>query len=263
MKWLRLFFRTLASLALACIFAFASCAVRCLALNRGKKLEYFSRCMHFFAPILLRIMGVRFRLLDHTSRGQILSGGTLLVANHLSYKDIFILAAIRPMLFISSVELSRTFFLGQMARFGGTVFVERRSRAFLHDEIQRIASLLRQNFVLTLFPEAGTSDGHKLLPFKSALFQAAIQARAVIQPVCIRYTHLDDRPVTPATLNRVVWHRTLFPLHILKLFTHSGVRAEVHIFEAMEAVENSRKNLVHRSFELIRDCYQQNPDNQP
>lgn len=254
MKWIRWVFRITASLALAACYALASCTIGILVRDFNQRLHWYSRNTCFFTPVILKIMGVRVSLVDHTG-GQGIIPGTLVVSNHLSYKDIFILSSLRPMLFISSVELSRTFFLGRIARFGGTVFVERRSPARLHREIRDISDLLRQDFVLTLFPEAGTSDGEGLLPFKSALFQAAIGAKTRVQPVCIRYSRLDGNPVNSAGRRRVVWHRTLFLTHILKLFTHSRVQAEVEIFSPLNAAQKSRKDLVQQSFGLIRDCY--------
>lgn len=255
MKWIRWVFRITASLALAACYALASCTIGILVRDFHRRLHWYSRNSCLFTPLLLKIMGVRVSIVDHTG-GQGIMPGTLVVSNHLSYKDIFILSSIRPVLFISSVELSRTFFLGRMARFGGTVFVERRSPAGLRREIRGISDLLRKDFVMTLFPEARTSDGERLLPFKSALFQAAIEAGTRVQPVCIRYSVLDGRLVNSAGRSRVVWHRTLFLTHILKLFTHSRVQAEVEIFSPLNAAQKSRKDLVRQSFGLIRDCYQ-------
>ena len=256
MKWIRWVFRIAASLALAACYALASCTVAILVRDFNQRLHWYSRNTGFFSPLLLKIMGVRVNIVDHTG-GQGIRPGTLVVCNHLSYKDIFILSSLRPMLFISSVELSRTFFLGRMARFGGTVFVERRSPAGLRQEIRQISDLLRQDFVLTLFPEAGISDGEGLFPFKPALFQSAIQAGTRVQPVCIRYCVLDGRPVNSARRRRVVWHRTLFITHILKLFTHSRVQADVEIFSPINAADKSRKDIMQQSFRLIQDCYRQ------
>ncbi|WP_291322011.1 lysophospholipid acyltransferase family protein [Desulfonatronospira sp.] len=256
MKWIRWTFRVFTSLSLAGVYAVLSCSIWVLFRNPLSRLNWYSRNANYLTPLMLKLMGVNVHLRDHT-KGQGITPGTLVVANHLSYKDIFILSSLRPMLFISSVELSRTFFLGRMARFGGTVFVERRSPAQLHREIKSISDLLKQDFVVTLFPEAGTSDGEGLLPFKSALFQAAIEAGTRVQPVCIRYTQLDGRPVTQKQRRRVVWHRTLFIMHILKLFFHCRIQAEVDIFSPLPAKPNSRKELVRHSFELIRDCYRQ------
>ncbi len=255
-KWIRWLFRIAASLTLAACYALVSCTLAILVRDFNQRLHWYSRSTHFFTPVILKIMGVRVNIVDHTG-GQGIRPGTLVVSNHLSYKDIFILSSIRPMLFISSVELSRTFFLGRMARFGGTVFVERRSPARLRQEIRQLSDLLGQDFVLTLFPEAGTSDGEGLLPFRPALFQSAIEAGTRVQPVCIRYCALDGRPVDSARRRQVVWHRTLFIIHILKLFTHSRVQAEVEIFRPINAADKSRKDITQQSFRLIQDCYRQ------
>lgn len=242
-------------MTVALVYALSSAGVWLSSRNREKRLENFSRCTHFFSAIMLRAIGLDLQV-HHRAQSKKIRGGTLLVANHLSYLDILILASIRPMLFISSVELAHTFFLGHLAKLGGTVFVERRSPAFLPQELAKVAHLLRRNFVVVLFPEAGTSDGEEIRPFKSALFQAAVQAGTRVQPACIRYTHLDGIPVTSATRRRVVWHGTLFPVHAIKLLTHKGIQAEVDIFPPLEARSCHRKELARHCLELIQSRYQ-------
>lgn len=62
----------------------------------------------------------------------------LLVGNHLGLMDVFLLASVRPSLFITSVEMRNTPLLGTICEMGGCLFVERRNRAGIGQEIQTI-----------------------------------------------------------------------------------------------------------------------------
>ncbi|MFO7728744.1 MAG: lysophospholipid acyltransferase family protein [Desulfonatronovibrio sp.] len=223
--------------------------------DKKKRLERISRNTALFSPLLLKIMGISFRVRDYTS-GAGLAGKSLVVANHVSYLDVFMLAAIRPMLFISSVELSRQFFVGQVSRLGGTVFVERRKNKNLREEINNIASVLDHGFTLVLFPEATTSDGSALLPFKPSLFEAAIKSGAEVVPVCIRYLKVDGQPISAVNKDRVIFHGgvRLIP-HIIRLFRHHHVEVEVSVFDRIPARGRNRKELVRLTHQIISACY--------
>lgn len=253
---IRFLIKLFASIYLVIIFTVIS--VLTLVFFRGKKdrLERISRNTALFSPILLKLMGVSFKVKDHTL-GKAFSGKSLVVANHVSYVDVFVLAAIRPMLFISSVELSGKLFVGHVSRLGGTVFVERRKYRNLRQEIQSIASVLEHGFAVVLFPEAGTSDGTALLPFRPSLFESAISSEADIVPVCIRYTKIDGRPVSMMNKDHIVFHGGVkFIPHIIQLFRHHDIEVEVSIFDRISTKDKSRKQLVRQTRGLIEDCYQ-------
>lgn len=252
---MRFLFKLLASIYLVVIFAMVSIFTFICFRDKQKRLERVSRNTALFSPLLLKIMGIRFRVRDYTA-GAGIAGKSLVVANHVSYLDVFVLAAIRPMLFISSVELSRQFFVGHVSRLGGTVFVERRKNRNLREEINNIASVLDQGFTLVLFPEATTSDGSGLLPFKPSLFEAAIKSGAEVVPVCIRYLKIDGQSISPANKDRVIFHGgvRLVP-HILRLFRHHHVEVEVSVFDRIPARGRTRKELVLLTHQIISACY--------
>ena len=69
----------------------------------------------------------------------------LIVSNHLSYLDILVIASKLPTAFVTSREIEKTPFLGPLCRIGGCLFVERRSREFLNQEIGEITDCLKNN----------------------------------------------------------------------------------------------------------------------
>ncbi|MFP4109123.1 MAG: lysophospholipid acyltransferase family protein [Desulfonatronovibrio sp.] len=252
---MRFLFKLLASIYLVVIFAMISIFTLVFFRDKQKRLERVSRNTALFSPILLRIMGISFKVYDYTG-GKGLTGRSLVVANHVSYLDVFVLAAMRPMLFISSVELSRQLFVGHISRLGGTVFVERRKNRNLREEINNISSALDHGFTLVLFPEATTSDGSGLLPFKPSLFEAAIKSGAEVVPVCIRYLKIDGQPISTVNKDRVIFHGgvRLIP-HIIRLFRHHRVEVEVSVFDRISTAKKNRKELVRQAHQIISSCY--------
>ena len=131
----------------------------------------------------LRILGIERRRVGSPARGLL-----AFVANHSSWLDVFVLNAGTPLYFVSKAEVAGWPGIGWLARATGTVFIERRrgdaarQRALFEE---RIAAGHR----LTFFPEGTSTDGRRVLPFKSTLFSAFFGTgdAFAIQPVALAY----------------------------------------------------------------------------
>ncbi|WP_416192684.1 1-acylglycerol-3-phosphate O-acyltransferase [Neisseria sp. CCUG12390] len=131
--------------------------------------------------------------------GQQAVNGTLVVANHVSWLDIFAMSAVYPSSFIAKQEISKWPVLGKMGRNAGTVFINRNSRRDIEPINQAVGAALKAGQNVSFFPEARTSSGQGILPFKAALFQSAIDADAPIQAVALRYyDSLGRRSIEPS-----------------------------------------------------------------
>ncbi|WP_314342315.1 1-acylglycerol-3-phosphate O-acyltransferase [Simonsiella muelleri] len=119
--------------------------------------------------------------------------GTLIVANHISWLDIFVLAAIYPASFIAAKELRSWFVIGKMIENAGTVFIDRTNRKDIEPINAAIVERLQAGNDVCFFPEARTSLGNAVLPLKAALFQAAINAPTNIQCVVLRYYDAENK----------------------------------------------------------------------
>ena len=115
----------------------------------------------------------------------------LVVANHVSWLDIFALHAVGPVRFIAKAEIERWPVLGGLVRGVGTLFIERARRHDTHRVNQEIARALAAGDIVAVFPEGTTTDGTALLPFKGSLLQPIIDAQGHVQPVAIRYRDAD------------------------------------------------------------------------
>lgn len=119
--------------------------------------------------------------------------GTLIVANHISWLDIFVLASIYPASFIAAKELRSWFIVGKMIANAGTIFIDRNNRKDIDPINAAIVNHLKLGEDVCFFPEARTSLGNAVLPLKAALFQAAINAPTNIQCVVLRYYDEKNR----------------------------------------------------------------------
>ena len=117
--------------------------------------------------------------------------GCLMVANHISWLDIFVLNAIHPSLFIAKSEVRDWPLIGWLSRRCGTIFIERALRRNASATNTRISQLLKQGAYIGLFPEGTTTDGMQVGHFHSALFQPAIDAGITTCPIALQYQHQD------------------------------------------------------------------------
>lgn len=141
------------------------------ALNRT-----WSRC-------LMKICGIRL-----TVRGApIFDTAVLLVANHVSWIDIFVINAVRATAFVAKSEIRRWPVVGWLVAGAGTLFIERGQR----HAVQAVSTAMQRRFshgeAVGLFPEGTTTEGFDLLPFHGSLFEPARQAQVSIQPLALRF----------------------------------------------------------------------------
>ncbi|MDG2285100.1 MAG: lysophospholipid acyltransferase family protein, partial [Alphaproteobacteria bacterium] len=137
-----------------------------------------------------RIIGLSVRL-----EGRIESGSTILfVSNHVSYFDIIALGSVLPASFVAKSDVAGWPVFGGLARLCQTVFVERRSVG-ARGQVARVSSRLEKDGSLIVFPEGTSSDGSRVLPFKSTLFASVEGGNITVQPISINYTRLNGMPI--------------------------------------------------------------------
>jgi len=151
-------------------------------------LQWMLRCS-------LRIVGGRLRVVGRPPEGG------LIVCNHLSYVDIAVLGSACPCSFVSKVEVRDWFFIGWAAELAGTVFVRRANRSEVAGQVEDIKHAIGRGIPIVLFPEGTSTDGSQVLPFRSALLQAALETGCDVTPAALSYR--ADLPAD--TVNDVCW----------------------------------------------------------
>ena len=169
--------------AVALAFALAACVLSYWLLRiRGPlSLVQRARWLHGAACRVGRAFGIRCIVY-----GLPPSDG-LVVSNHLSYLDIVIISSVMPCFFVSKAEIKRWPYFGEAARSGGTIFIDRKSRASTAEVAAQIGERLKLAIPVLLFPEGTSSDGAQVLRFHSSLFEPAVAARTPVTAVAVRY----------------------------------------------------------------------------
>lgn len=135
-----------------------------------------------WARAVLRALGVRLVV-----RGRIPARRALLVANHISWLDIVAVLAVAPARMIAKHDVRGWPLIGALAAAGGTIFIDRTRPRALPTTVAQVAAALRAGGVVAAFPEGTTWCGATAGRFRPAMFQAAVDAGAMVVPVSIRY----------------------------------------------------------------------------
>ncbi|MDH3582345.1 MAG: 1-acyl-sn-glycerol-3-phosphate acyltransferase, partial [Hyphomicrobiales bacterium] len=127
------------------------------------------RFPHWYHRRVCRLLGIRFKVEGEIAQ----SRRVLLVSNHVSWLDIPVLSALSPLSFVAKSEVSKWPFVSWLAKLQRTVFIDRTRRADVGTVSSQMRRRLEDGDVLVLFAEGTSTDGNRVLPFKSALLSPA------------------------------------------------------------------------------------------
>lgn len=205
------------------------------------------------------LKNLKFDVKYNYSRPDLFSKGQnyFMVCNHMSYMDIVFLSSGEPASFVTSVEMKNTPFLGDLSSLGGSYFVERRDRTKVPGEVKDLARFLQQGFNVFVFPEGTSTDGMKILPFKKALFNAAIEAGKDVLPISLRYETIDGEPFSSKNKDRFCWYGDMpFAPHFLKVHGTQSMQVTVNYLEPISVKEfTDRHQLAEKAYEQISQKY--------
>lgn len=207
-----------------------------------------------FHRMTLRCLGVRRRV-----RGTPPPKGAagLIVSNHVSWLDICVLGAERPLSFVAKSEVAGWPGFGFLARLQQTVFIERRARSSTARQRDDLKARLEAGDTLILFPEGTSSDGNRTLPFKTALFAVAgtrVDGRPVtVQPVSVTATRLDGLPMGFAYRPFYAWYGDMdLAPHLWQAFGAGGMEVVVEFHEPVTLdAFSSRKALAEHCHRAV------------
>lgn len=183
---------------------------------------------HLVPPLFLGLMG-RVAGLRITVTGEVRKGA-LLLANHESWLDILALAQVTRSIFVAHAGLAGHPVLKWLCDQNETVFITRDMRGTVARQVEQVRAALGQRPV-TIFPEATTSDGIELLPFRSSLLSAveALAGELPIQPVALDYSNAAE----------TCWYGDEPGLDNVKriLSRRGGVDLTIHFLEPLSGTE--------------------------
>ncbi|MFJ9537455.1 lysophospholipid acyltransferase family protein [Streptomyces sp. NPDC101225] len=174
---------------------------------------------------IVRAAGVQVRITGAAAP----TGGLLLVANHISWLDIPLLAAVRPARMLAKSEIRGWPVAGRLTARSGALFIDRDRLRALPQTVARIADALRHGQAVGVFPEGSTWCGRAQGTFRRAAFQAALDAGVPVQPVRLRYRIEGG---TPSTVPAFIGDDSLLT-SVWRVMTARGLVAEVEVREAI------------------------------
>lgn len=205
--------------------------VACLRPRRDGTIS--CRPLAIWSRLLCWIMGVRIAV-----TGQPQSGAILFVANHLSWLDIFCIAASCPTHFLAKGEVADWPLFGWLSRRAGTAFIRRGGDNGAGEAAEQLTWRLRNSGRVLIFPEGTSTTGETVRRFYPRLFQAAIHARCPVQPIALRYPHPNGaHPNVP-----FVGDAALLP-HLWELLGEQQIRAELSFCEPLPTSGQTRDSL--------------------
>lgn len=204
-----------------------------------------------FYRVALRILGIHIRVFHEFSPRRPLC----IVANHVSYLDVFVLGSLIPAVFVAKKEVRQWPVIGWIAWLQRTIFIERR-RSKADEEILPLIKALNQGSNVIVFPEGTSTDGLTVLPFKSTLFEAPKRANAYIQPVSLIYRERNGDKLSDKDRQFYTWGTDApFFHHFSKLILRPGVLVEVWIRKPLSPQLNRKilaKTSEQRIFHALR-----------
>jgi lyso-ornithine lipid O-acyltransferase len=212
------------------------------------------RFPHFYFRMVTALMGIRIDV----KGAPISATSCLYVSNHLSWLDILVLSAVAPMCFVAKHEVARWPLFGILATIGRTIYIDRDRRHTVKSVSAAIRQRLSEGECIVLFPEGTSSDGNRLLPFRSALLGAAdceCEGRQVpVQPVTIAYTGVYGIPLGRVRRPIFAWHGKMKLLpHLLGVGRIGPFEATLDFHPPVTMEElGGRKSLARHCERVIR-----------
>ncbi|MDM5180544.1 lysophospholipid acyltransferase family protein [Massilia sp. DJPM01] len=163
----------------------------------------------------------------------------MVVANHVSWLDIFVINALYPCRFVAKSEIREWPVLGWLADKGGTVFLARGNRRDLRQIFKGLVLKLEQGERVAFFPEGTTAPQGTLLPFHANLFEAAVDAKVMVQPYAVSYV---DASGAPHPSIEFIGEMT-FADSMVAILSGPPVTARLICLEAMDGAGAHRRDL--------------------
>ena len=215
----------------------------------------------FYWRVVTGLLGVRVRVLGRKERAGAMHAPRrpiVFVSNHSSWLDIPTLGGLLDACFVSKAEVGRWPGIGIVAALGRTVFVSRRPGNIGRERDEMRARLANGDNLL-LFPEGTSSDGSRVLPFRSAFFSIVEESEGwqapLVQPVSIVYDRLGWLPAGRAARPMFAWYggMDLAP-HFWRLAQQRGLRATVVFHAPLDSAQfPSRKALAQAAWTSIAE----------
>jgi 1-acyl-sn-glycerol-3-phosphate acyltransferase len=249
MKYLKLLFFTI----VLCLFFLVTIPLYpFLFMKENKTRKILNSIVQWTSRAWLKILDIQVK----TNRNINTEETYLIVSNHLSYLDALVISAIIPSSFVTSLEVKSTSFLGHLSMLAGCLFVNRKDKSKINQEIQGLRDALKENISVTFFPEATSTDGSNVIRFRKPLFEASISSGRSILPLTLNYVEISEQKINPENRDYLFWYgdMTFFP-HFMNLLSLSKIKVEIEIHEPFKPEIFPVFELADRAHKVISHSY--------
>ena len=228
-----------------------------LVLFNGPARQSFAQ---IYWGVVCRLIGLNVRVIGAVAQRTEDGRPVVFVSNHSSWLDIAVLGGQLTASFIAKEEVGSWPVVRTLARLGRTVYV-RRKRSSTVAERDGMAARLSAGDSLILFPEGTTSDGSRVLPFRSAFLSIAEMPvtpegkTPIVQPVSVVYDRLAGLPAGRSSRALFAWYGDMeIGSHFWQLAQHKGLRATVLLHQPIDPARfASRKELNAACWDIVAD----------
>ena len=169
------------------------------------------------------------------------------VANHVSWLDIFVIHSLHPCHFVAKAEIRAWPLAGWLAEKAGTVFIARGNRRDLRHIFKGLVHSLRRGERVAFFPEGTTAAQGSLLPFHANLFEAAIDAQVPVQPFALSYE--DPAGASHPSVDFI--GETSFAESIILILNGPPVKARLAILPAIATIDAHRREVAEAAHQAV------------
>ena len=184
--------------------------------------------------------------------GELPSERVCIVANHLSYLDIPLLASLTDTVFVSKAEVADWPIVGRGAKAMGTIFLVRERKRELPDVNRQIERALERGDSVTVFPEGTSTRGDAVLAFRPSLLAPAAHARVPVRCAVLHYATAAGDP--PASTHVCWWGDMAFSPHVAELLRLERIEARVTFLDGTH-VEPDRKLLAEKLWAAVNSRF--------
>lgn len=219
-------------------------AVLTVFLPRRRRILAGARMTRLWATGCRRIINLRVAVFPGPVPRQ---RGGLIVANHISYLDIFVHASLFGVRFAPKIEMKRWPLVGVMTALSNPVWIDRGNRRRSADSEREMREALLGDVPFLVYPEGTNSDGTALLPFKSTVFESVLRCGAEIRPVLSHYPPAADGTQIPW-----VDHTGFLP-HFWRVMGLKEIDCDVYIMDTVVPRASGRKELALQLHDMMQD----------
>ncbi|MEX2605661.1 MAG: lysophospholipid acyltransferase family protein [Gracilimonas sp.] len=176
----------------------------------------------------------------------------LLVSNHLSYIDIFVLFSQLRCLFVAKSDVKAWPLIGFIIRTCGILFIDRERKRDIKRVNNLISKNINENQGIIIFPEGTTSPGTDILPFRASLLKYPASKKFPVSHVAI--TYVTEEGQIPAYNAVCWWDDTSFLVHFFNLLKLKKFKAILN-FGDDKIMDENRKVLAKKLEDKVRSDF--------